>query len=54
MLRLSVGPSPYRIIRITVIFIIKIIIYHLQANIHKEHHRAGAPGVYGDEVPGGA
>lgn len=26
---------------------------YLQANVVKEHHRAGAPGVYGDEVPGG-
>lgn len=30
------------------------LIDHLQTNDNKEPHRAGPPGVHGNEVPGGA
>lgn len=44
----------YRV-RFTVAFRVKVTTTpHLQANEHKEYHRAGPSGVYGDEVPGGA
>lgn len=41
-------------VRFMVAFRVKVTTTHLQANGHKEYHRAGPSGVYGDEVPGGA